>query len=62
MSVLQTLELTQQLRGKLRKDHISSVLKGYKPRLKKKHKVVLMPPLRTNFHHELIHITAALLV
>lgn len=35
MSVLQSLELPQQLRGKLSKDHISSVLKGYKPRLKK---------------------------
>ena len=36
--------------------------KRIQTKTEKKHKVVLMPPLRTNFHHELIHTTSALLV
>lgn len=66
MSALQTLELPQQLCGKLSKDPISSVLKECKLRLKKKIKKIQggvnVTIHRTNFNHELTHTAAALLV
>lgn len=62
MSALQTLDLPQQLRGKLCKDPISSVLKEFKLRLKKTQGGVNVTNHRTNFNHELTHTTAALLV